>query len=407
MREGLGRLIIATAIGGVSAYFITWLVPRSTGFASYSLFAVFWGFLFLLVSALSGIQQEVTRSTVLKAAQHAPSNRIVYIVAVLAGGVFVGVCATSPLWKGAVLGSAGGDLVWPLATGAAFYVVIAVVSGTLYGLRDWRGIFWLVVIEGILRVITVTVALAISDSPVVLAWAVVVPFPLAVATVLVMVYRRVHGLSVLDTTPRGISWNFARTVVASVSMGALISGLPVFVGVTSQGDPAGRVGLVLITMTLTRAPLTVVLMSFQSYLIVLFKSREGRVLRLAVQLCSAVLVAGAGLAVAGAFLGPPVFALLFPGEPVPDGGFIAAMVLSSVVLGMLCVTAPALLALSQHAGYSAGWLVAALVTIGALMLPSPLEQRVAVALLIGPAVGLVVHGAVLVRARRLPAENAA
>ena len=65
MKKQRGIVLVGTATGlaGVAAYVITWLVPRSIGFADYSIFAAFWAFVFLVVAALSGIQQEVTRGT--------------------------------------------------------------------------------------------------------------------------------------------------------------------------------------------------------------------------------------------------------------------------------------------------------------------------------------------------------
>ena len=47
----------------MAGYIITWLVPWQVGFSAYSSFAIFRSLLFFIVSALSGIQQEVTRAT--------------------------------------------------------------------------------------------------------------------------------------------------------------------------------------------------------------------------------------------------------------------------------------------------------------------------------------------------------
>ena len=397
MRRGFGGLLAATVIGGLVAYFITWLVPRSTGFADYAPFAVFWGFLFLSVAALSGVQQELTRASRPVAAGETSHLRVALIFgAGLAVGVFVLFAATSPLWSAAVFGS-NTALVWPLATGAATYVLVAVTGGLLYGLRLWRGLFWLITVEALARVATISLALALSGDVMVLAWAVAVPFPTAVIGLLIFVQRNVVGKAVLDVSARGLTWNVARTVVASASMGALISGLPLLVSLTSSSVPAATLGLVIITMTLTRAPLTVVLMAFQSYLIVLFQSAGSGASRLLLRLCLAILAVGALLTVLGYALGPPVFAFLFPAESVPSAGLIAAMVGSSAVLGLLCATSPALLARSNHAGHSIGWLAAALGTLTCLLIPGQFESRVIVALFIGPAVGLVLHAVLLLR----------
>ena len=406
MRRGFGGLLAATVIGGLVAYFITWLVPRSTGFADYTPFAVFWGFLFLSVAALSGVQQELTRASRPVAAGETSHLRVALTFgARVAVGVFVLFAATSPLWSTAVFGE-NTTLVWPLATGAATYVLVAVTGGVLYGLRLWRGLFWLITVEALARVITVSLALALSGDVLVLAWAVAIPFPTAVICLLIYVRRNVVGKAVLDVSARGLTWNVARTVVASASMGALISGLPLLISLTSSTVPSAVLGLVIITMTLTRAPLTVVLMAFQSYLIVLFQSAGAKASMLLLRLCLAILGVGALLTVLGYALGPPVFAFLFPGESVPSASLIAAMVGSSAVLGLLCATSPALLARSNHAGHSLGWLAAALGTVTCLLIPGEFESRVVIALFVGPAIGLVLHAILLLRGTtRSPAND--
>jgi hypothetical protein len=55
------------------------------------------------------------------------------------------------------------------------------------------------------------------------------------------------------------------------------------------------------------------------------------------------------------------------------------------------VSAPAVLAKSQHFVYSFGWVAAALTTIAVMFTPLDLLPRVELALLVGPVAGLVVH----------------
>jgi predicted membrane-bound mannosyltransferase len=61
--SGFAIILIATATSGVAAYVMAWLVPNVIGLASYATFAVFWSAIHLVVGALFGIQQEVTRGT--------------------------------------------------------------------------------------------------------------------------------------------------------------------------------------------------------------------------------------------------------------------------------------------------------------------------------------------------------
>jgi hypothetical protein len=121
-----------------------------------------------------------------------------------------------------------------------------------------------------------------------------------------------------------------------------------------------------------------------------------------------VVAGGAVLAVAGWLLGPVIYGLISPTGPQPDGTFFAILVGSSVLVAALCISAPALLARSQHLVYTAGWVCAAVVTIVVLQLPLDFATRIITALIAGPVVGLIVHGTALaalaLRNRRARAE---
>ena len=140
-------------------------------------------------------------------------------------------------------------------------------------------------------------------------------------------------------------------------------------------------------------------MSLQSYLVVTFRDDVAAFGAKFLRVLAIIVGAGVLLAAAGWLAGPAVFALLFPDELVPEGWFLATLVFSSALVGTMCVTGPAVLARSRHLVYSAGWVGAAVATVAALMLPLDFTARTVLALLVGPATGLVVHGIYLLRAR--------
>ncbi len=398
--DGFSLLLGATAIGGAAGYLVTWLVPRQIGFAANVAFAVFWAFLFLLVSALSGIQQEVTRATMVVpggGARHA-----VVLAGTLAVSVAAVVLATSPLWVHFAFPESGWALVWPLAVGAASYVVVAVVYGSLYGALQWRTLFWLIVVEALTRVVLIALALAFAPRIEMIAWAAVAPIPLAIVVLSPMVKTSIAEGLALDVGIRQLAWNLIRTVAAAASMGALVSGLPFLLGLVGSEESRSSLGLLIAAITLTRAPLIVVAMALQSYLIVLFKGSGDTLVALFFKLVGLLMGVGALLAVAAKFAGPPVFSWLFPDEAAPSGNLMATLVLSSVLVGMLFVSAPAVLARSWHAVYTWGWLTAALVTVACLLLPIDFTQRTLLALLLGPCAGLAVHvGALFMGSQRV------
>ena len=141
-------------------------------------------------------------------------------------------------------------------------------------------------------------------------------------------------------------------------------------------------------------------MSLQSYLVVQFRDAADRASRRLLLVLAGIAATGIVLAALGWLIGPAVFGWLFPGEPVPDGWFVAALVISSALVAAMFVSGAAVLARSQHFIYSAGWVVGAVVTVGVLLLPLDLATRTILALIAGPAVGLAVQLGYLVSSRR-------
>lgn len=394
-------VLVATALVGVTGYLITWLVPRVIGVVPYATFAVFWSSTFLLTAALSGTQQEVTRAT------HAadsfgtrrPRSPLTFSI-IVSLVTFALIAATGPLWSPAVFPGQGMLLAWPLAAAAASYVVAAIMSGTLYGVERWKAIFWMITIDGVLRFLLVAGALTFTSSPIVLAWAVAIPFPVAPLVVGTFIFRSLHHATTLDVGFGRLTWNSIRTTLASAAMGLMVSGFPVLLGLTSASVSRSTFGLVVLTTTLTRAPLIVVGMALQSFLIVLFRKHLATVWRLLGALLGVVAGLGVVLALAGWWLGPAVFRILFPHTTPPTSALIGALVASSALVGAICVTAPAVLARGTHSFFTAGWVVAAAATIILLMLPIPFLERTILSLTVAPVCGLLVHLVYLIAATR-------
>jgi O-antigen/teichoic acid export membrane protein len=401
-------ILVATVIAGIAAYVVTWLVPHRIGLASYALFAVFWAFLYLVVGTLSGIQQEVARAT------RARDGRLVGRVGragsfavVAALSVFTIVVLSAPVWVQAIFPTDGWSLVWPLAAGTASYVFVAVLGGAFYGIAQWLSLALMMTVDALLRLLAVGIALAFTSDVVVLAWAVVLPFPATIALLWLFIRKSIRGRSELDVGYGALSWNVARTILAAASTSAMVSGFPLLLGLTAPNEPRATVGLFILSITLTRAPLIVIAMSMQSYLVVTFRARTASFWRNFLRLQALVMGAGIVLAAVGWVIGPAVFGVLFPGEPRPEGWFIAVLVMSSALVGGLFVAGPAVLARSQHFIYASGWTVAASVTVVSLVLPLDFTARTVTALLAGPIAGAAVFAVYLsmaVRRERVAAD---
>jgi hypothetical protein len=388
---GFSLIVGATILAGLAGYAVTLLVYREVGAAAYAEFAVFWAALYLLVGGLSGIQQEVTRATrrIEPGERSGPSRarNFAVIAAVIVLGIIVG---SSPLWQQAVFPDTGWPLVAPLAVGAASYVLVAVLGGSLFGISRWRVIAAMVAIDGVLRLALVAVGLVISHDLTLIAWFVALPFPLTILIVWPLIRRGFVQRTEVDVGYRALTWNAMRTVVAAVATGVLVSGFPLLLGVTSIGEPAGFVGELLFTITIVRAPLIVAVMSLQGYFVVRFRDETGRG-RLFGVVAAFVVASGVVLALLAWWLGPALLAWATGTPTTLDGRLLGLLVLSSALVALLVLSGAAVLARARHYGYSAGWLVAAFVTIVIMVLPVDLVVRAPLALILGPLAGLATH----------------
>ena len=383
----------ASVLSGAAGYVVTTIVAARLGPAGYAGFAVFWSSLYLVVGAFGGVQQEATRaSTSAELTGGMGGARLGAFGAIAAAALFAILLGTAPAWSGPVFTESGFALAAPLAVGAASYVLVATVCGGLYGIRRWGWLAVLIAGDGILRLIGVGAVLLFGGSVVPLAWAVALPFPVTLALVVPFLARDLRRALRSDVGFGRLARNVLRTVVAAAAMATLISGFPLLVSVTSPEAPAAVLGTLILAFTLARAPIVVPLMALQSYLIVKFAEPEWPRVRRLLQLGATVLIAGIVLGAAAAAFGVPLLELLFGTQAQVASAGLFWIVGSAGLVAALCITGPALLAESRLGLYAVGWAVSALGAVTVLVLPFDLTARLALALIVGPVLGLAVHG---------------
>ena len=197
----------------------------------------------------------------------------------------------------------------------------------------------------------------------------------------------------------GLLRNTMHTVVAATSTGLMVSGLPLLIGAIGHAAPASLVAGSILLVTVVRAPLISPMLALQSFLTVSFRSEPARANRRVV-LISAVILGVAGvLAVIVALWGPAVVAAIVPRYTLPEAPALVASLLSAGLVAVLCVTGAAVLARGSHRLFAAGWVVSSVVMVAVALVPLPFTWRLALTLLVGPAVGVGVHAAGLLRAR--------
>ena len=401
-------ILAATAISGGSGYLVLGLAAafaEQPGAAfNYTNFSYFWSALYLVIGASGGVQQEITRATspdsgAVDVAPAGKPARLLVFALTVAAGLFVVLAATGPFWSARLFGDAGLGLIVPLALGAAAYILVASLCGALYGIVAWKALAVMIAIDGVIRLGAVGAVLLLGGGLDLLAWAVVLPFPAAIAIVAPWVAKRLRRDIVVDVPAGRLGWNVARTVVGSAATASIISGFPVLLGFSSPDTSAATLAPLLLALTLTRAPIVIPLLALQSYLIVQFRANAGAVLRRFALLEAGVGVVALAATLLAYFFGPQVIALIWTSYDI-ERGMLAIIVASSALVAGLCVSGPALIAASRHLPYLAGWVVAAVGTVVALFLPFDLETRVASALLVGPVLVLAVHTVAIVRAAK-------
>jgi O-antigen/teichoic acid export membrane protein len=167
-------------------------------------------------------------------------------------------------------------------------------------------------------------------------------------------------------------------------------GFPVLLKATS-GDLGATGGVVILAVTLTRAPLLVPLTAMQGNLIAHFVDQRTR--RLRALLKPAVALTGLGLlgVLAAGIFGPWLLRSAFGAEYRADGALLAWLTAAAIAMALLTLTGAATVAAALHRAYSLGWVSATVASTALLLLPLDLETRTVVALLCGPMVGIGVH----------------
>lgn len=398
--SGLTWILGATVVAGAIGYLIQAAVPAFLSTGDYVVFSVFWSVVYLVVSGLAGFQQEVTRAS--RRVAHGDGWPILRRFAVCgAAAAAVTIAGSAPVWAPRVFSMEVVALIAALLAAAVGYTFVAVISGALYGISDWRGVAGMTVTDASVRMVTVAAALALGLGVSGLGWAVAVPFAVAALVVWAITSRRIRRHVALDTGFRGLVRNSIRTVGAAIATGVMISGLPFLIGVTSSHADASLLASLILVITLTRAPLVIPLLALQSYLVVTFRDEAARALRRTLVFGAALIGLTGVLAALAIAVGPWVVEALYGDRYELPAGAYAAIVASAGLTGVLCVTGPAVLAQGRHSAYLLGWAAASAVTIAGLFLPAGELGRVLASLLSGPVIGVLIHLAAL-----LPRGNA-
>ncbi len=399
-RGSVTRVGIATAVAAVCGYGVMYLAARRLEPAGFSVFGVFWGAFGLAAGAANGLLQEATRevrSAVGHPAGSGPHTRPMRVAAAVAVGAAAVIAGTAPLWASHVFAEARPLSVALLSAGLAGFCVHATLLGMLAGTGRWSLYGALMVTDALTRLILAVAAYALGWGLAGFLWATVGG---SLAWLLLLLAApgarsaaRLPTAGSVSTFLRGS----AHSIAAAGASAILVMGFPVLLKATS-GQLGAAGGVIILAVTLTRAPLLVPMTAMQGNLIAYFVDHRSARLR-ALLAPAAIIVAIGALGVVAAFLaGPWILRIGFGAEYVTSGTLLAWLTAAAVSIALLTLTGAATVAAALHRAYSIGWVGATLAATALLALPLGLETRTVLALLCGPVVGIAVHLVALARA---------
>jgi hypothetical protein len=398
-RGSVARVGTATAVTALCGYAVVYLAARDLAPAGFSVFAVFWGAFGLVTGAANGLLQETTREirsagyTAIVAGRRTRPLRVAGLVGVSAA---LAIASTSPLWSGQVFAEARWLSVALLSVGLAGFCLHATLLGTLAGANRWTQYGALMVTDAVIRVTVAAAAFVVGWSLIGFLWATVAG---AVAWLIMIAASPTTRAAARLLTPGGTATflrGAAHSITAAGASAILVMGFPVLLKVTST-ELGAEGGVVILTVTLTRAPLLVPLTAMQGNLIAHFV--DERTARLRALIAPAVLIGGigaVGVAAAG-LVGPWLLRVGFGPDYHADSALLAWFTAAAAAIAMLTLTGAAAVAAALHRAYALGWVGATLASTLLLLLPLPLETRAVLALLCGPLVGIGAHLAALAR----------
>jgi hypothetical protein len=398
-RGSVARVGIATVLTALCSYTVIYLAARDLAPSGFSVFGVFWGAFGLVTGAANGLLPEATREV--RSARHtdtAPGRRTrpLRVAGMIGVAAAVMIAGSSPLWSGQVFVAERWLSVGLLSIGLAGFCLQATLLGMLAGADRWTQYAALMVADVAIRMAVATAAFVIGWGLAGFLWATAAG---AVAWLLMLLASPAARAAARLLTAGGIATflrGAAHSIAAAAAGAILVVGFPVLLKATSS-QLGAEGGVIILAVTLTRAPLLISLGGMQSNLIAHFVDERTERLRALITPMVIVGAIGAVGVLAAGLTGPWLLRIGFGPDYRTTGALLAWLTAAAVAIAMLVLTGTAAVAAALHRAYSLGWVGATVASTLLLLLPLPLETRTVIALLCGPLVGIAVHLAALAR----------
>ena len=410
----LGSSVLAAA----STLVVTMIAQRALTGSELTEFLLFWSALFTVTGVITGLQPEITRAVGTArtyaaadgvASAHPASDgtpapqgaRVVTVAAALGAVAGALVLVSSPLWAGQQIPHSAAAGVTVMAVGVFLYALQATISGVAAGEDRWYLFATVGGLESAGRLLLMLAVALLIPSLAGLEVATVIPMGLWLILALVTFSGRRLWVARADVPAGRLTVNILWSFLSSAAAAMLMMGFPNVLKASGAAESEPVVlGTLILAISITRSPIMIPLQAFQGVAVSAFLKQRHRPVAAFIKPAAAVVAVGAVGALAAYLVGPLLFRLIYPPaagtesayEAAASGLSLGALVFASALLALMTLSGNMALAVNQHRIYLAGWVVAAVVTLGlAFLLPAPLVPRAVVALAVGPVCGFVVH----------------
>ena len=425
----LGSSVLAAA----STLVVTMIAQRALTGSELTEFLLFWSALFTVTGVITGLQPEITRAVGTArtyaaadgvASAHPASDgtpapqgaRVVTVAAALGAVAGALVLVSSPLWAGQQIPHSAAVGVTVMAVGVFLYALQATISGVAAGEDRWYLFATVGGLESAGRLLLMLAVALLIPSLAGLEVATVIPMGLWLILALVTFSGRRLWVARADVPAGRLTVNILWSFLSSAAAAMLMMGFPNVLKASGAAESEPVVlGTLILAISITRSPIMIPLQAFQGVAVSAFLKQRHRPVAAFIKPAAAVVAVGAVGALAAYLVGPLLFRLIYPPaagtesayEAAASGLSLGALVFASALLALMTLSGNMALAVNQHRIYLAGWVVAAVVTLGlAFLLPAPLVPRAVVALAVGPVCGFVVHMAGVSMASRVEETRA-
>src|SRR5246127_3935969 len=348
-RGSVARVGAATALTALCGYAVIYLAARDLAPSGFSVFGVFWGAFGLVSGAAFGLLQETTREVrsiryidVLGVPGESRTHplRVAAMVGVAAA---VAIAGSSLLWSGRVFVEERWLSVVLLSVGLAGFCLHATLLGMLAGTDQWTHYGALMVTDAVIRVVVAATTFVIGWGLNGFLWATVA----GAAAWLIMLLASPAARATARMLTPGSTATFLRgaahSITAAGASAILVMGFPVLLKLTSN-ELGTQGGVIILAVTLTRAPLLVPLTAMQGNLIAHFVDERTDRLRALVVPAATIGGIGAVGVLAAGIVGPWLLRVAFGPQYDASSALLAWLTGAAVATAVLPLTGAAVVA---------------------------------------------------------------